>query len=68
MAGLTSGSQDDIAKVLEDEMRASLVNGKLPCAVAFQIAKKLKISPKQVGNAANRLNIKIASCQLGCFP
>jgi hypothetical protein len=68
MAGSTSGSQGDIAKVLEDEMRASLVNGKLPCAVAFQIAKKLKISPKQVGGAANRLNIKIASCQLGCFP
>ncbi|MCX5995934.1 MAG: hypothetical protein NTV59_08075 [Chloroflexi bacterium] len=68
MAGLTSGSQDDIAKVLEDEMRASLVNGKLPCAVAFKIAKKLKINPKQVGGAANRLNIKIAGCQLGCFP
>jgi len=68
MAGLTSGSQDDIAKVLEEEMRASLVNGKLPCAVAFRIAKKLKVSPKQVGDAANSLNIKISSCQLGCFP
>jgi hypothetical protein len=68
MAGSTSGSRGDIAKVLEDEMRASLVNGKLPCAVAFQIARKLKVSPKQVGDAANRLSIKIASCQLGCFP
>ena len=68
MAGSTSGSRDDIAKVLEDEMRESLVNGKLPCAVAFQIARKLKVSPKQVGDAANRLSIKIASCQLGCFP
>jgi len=68
MAGLTSGSQGDIGRALEEEMRASLVNGKLPCAVAFKIAKKLKISPKQVGGAANRLNIKIASCQLGCFP
>ncbi len=49
-------------------MRVSLVNGKLPCAVAFKIARKLKVSPKQVGDAANRLNIKISNCQLGCFP
>jgi hypothetical protein len=68
MAGSMSGSHGDIEKALEDEMRASLVNGKLPCAVAFQIAKKLKVSPMQVGDAANRLKMKIASCQLGCFP
>jgi hypothetical protein len=55
-------------KALEDEIKASLVNGKLPCAVAFSIAKKLKVAPKDVGNAANELNIRIASCQLGCFP
>jgi hypothetical protein len=68
MVSSTSGSQGDIGRALEEEMRASLVNGKLPCAVAFKIARKLKVSPKQVGNAANRLNIKISSCQLGCFP
>ena len=55
-------------KALEEELKASLVEGKLPCAVAFQIARKLKVSPKQVGDAANRLSIKIANCQLGCFP
>jgi hypothetical protein len=55
-------------KALEDEVKASLVNGKLPCAVAFKIAKKLNVAPKDVGNAANELKIKIASCQLGCFP
>jgi len=55
-------------KVLEDEIKSSLINGKLPCAVAFKIAKKLKVSPKDVGDAANELKIKISSCQLGCFP
>jgi len=55
-------------KALEEELKASLVAGKLPCAVAFRIARKLKVSPKQVGDAANRLKIKISSCQLGCFP
>ena len=55
-------------KALEEEIKASLVEGKLPCAVAFKIAKKLKVAPKEVGDAANRLKIKISSCQLGCFP
>lgn len=53
---------------LENEIRDSLVDDRLPCAVAFKIARKLEVPPKQVGDAANRLNIKITSCQLGCFP
>ena len=53
---------------LEMEIQDSLVDGKLPCAVAFSIAKKLKVSPRQVGDTANKSNIKINSCQLGCFP
>jgi hypothetical protein len=55
-------------RTLDEEIRASLVNGKLPCARAFGIAKRLKVAPRDVGDAANRLGIKIASCQLGCFP
>ena len=53
---------------IEKEIQDSLVDGKLPCAVAFSIAKKLKVSPGQVGDTANKLNIKINKCQLGCFP
>jgi hypothetical protein len=53
---------------LDEEIQTSMVDGRLPCAVAFSIAKKLKVAPRQVGDAANRLNIKISSCQLGCFP
>jgi len=55
-------------KTMEEEVQASLVNGRLPCAQAFRIAKKFKVAPKEVGDAANRLSIKISSCQLGCFP
>ena len=55
-------------KILEEEIKASLVNGKLPCAIAFKIAKDLKVAPKDVGDMANKLSIKIAGCQLGCFP
>jgi hypothetical protein len=53
---------------LEQELKASLVNGKIPCPVAFKIGRRLKVSPREVGDMANRLNIKISNCQLGCFP
>jgi len=53
---------------IEKKIKASLVNGKLPCAVAFKIAKELKVPLREVGDAADRLRIKICNCQLGCFP
>lgn len=57
-----------MSKEIEAEITASLVDGKLPCAVAFQIAKKLGVAPKAVGDTANEIDVKIATCQLGCFP
>ncbi len=53
---------------LEEKIRSSLVNGKLPCPVAFKVAREMKVSLKEVGETANKLSIKIAACQLGCFP
>ena len=56
-----------MTKELERKIQASLVNGKLPCPTAFKIAEQLNISNKEVGEACNKLNLKICSCQLGCF-
>lgn len=53
---------------LEEKIKTSLADGKLPCAVAFKIARELKVSPREVGDTANKLSIKICHCQLGCFP
>ena len=53
---------------LDEEIMKSLVDGRLQCAVAFRIAKQFKVAPRQVGDAANRLKVKISGCQLGCFP
>jgi hypothetical protein len=55
-------------QALEIDLKASLVNGKLPCPVAFKLSEKHKVSRKIIGLMANRLSIKIANCQLGCFP
>ena len=57
-----------MSQELVDKIKASLVNGKLPCPVAFKIAKELSVSTKDVGEACNKLDLKISSCQLGCFP
>ncbi len=53
---------------IEEKIKSSLVNGKLPCAVAFKIAQELEVRPREVGDTATRLSIKICNCQLGCFP
>lgn len=57
-----------MTKELDEKIKASLVNGKLSCASAFKIAKQLNVSIKEVGEACNKLYLKISSCQLGCFP
>jgi hypothetical protein len=53
---------------LDKKIKASLVDGKLPCAAAFQIAQQSNVTTKDIGEACNRLKIKVRSCQLGCFP
>ena len=57
-----------MSKELEEKIKASLVNGRLPCAIAFRIAREHKVSIGEIGKACNNLQIKISSCQLGCFP
>lgn len=41
--------------------------GKLDCSDAFKIAAKLKCSPKEVGDKAKAMEIRIDSCELGQF-
>ncbi|MFO8102183.1 MAG: hypothetical protein R6U37_08490 [Dehalococcoidia bacterium] len=53
---------------LEQRIKESLVNGKLPCANALGIADELGVPPMLVRETADEMGIKISSCQLGCFP
>jgi hypothetical protein len=54
-----------------EEIIAKLKNaakdGKIPCAMAFKIAKECGVSTKEIGNLLNQVKIKISNCQLGCF-
>ncbi len=53
---------------IEQRIKESLVNKKLPCANALRIADELDVPPKLVKETADEMGIKISSCQLGCFP
>jgi len=50
-----------------DEIKKKAIESKLSCSTARIIAEKLGVSYKDVGKTADRLNIKIIKCQLGCF-
>jgi tRNA-Thr(GGU) m(6)t(6)A37 methyltransferase TsaA len=48
-------------------LRGALVNGKLPCAMAYKLSREVGVGLRQLGQLANDEGIKISQCQLGCF-
>ena len=50
-----------------EAVKARTADGKIPCAVAFDIAKKAKVSPREVGLTIDKLETKLTKCQLGLF-
>ena len=49
------------------KLKEAAKDGKIPCALAFKIAKECNVSTKEIGNLLNQAKIKISNCQLGCF-
>ena len=45
----------------------ALVEGRLPCPIAFKVARKANIAVGAVGEKADEMGIRISDCQLGCF-
>ena len=58
---------DNMDPAIGSAIRSSLVNGQLPCAVAWEIAKKFNIAKNMVSAACGAMKIRISSCQLGAF-
>ena len=58
---------ENVPGELEDAIRAELKDGKLGCASAWEVAKKLNIPKMHVSSACEKLGIKIKYCQLGAF-
>ena len=58
--------QDLIDAVLEQSQK----NGRrkeLPCAEAFELARKFNARLTAIGRICNQNNVRIRKCQLGCF-
>ena len=60
---LTSEQQ----KELEAFLHKASQEDHVPCATALAIAESLGIPASEVGKTANKLNIRIKKCLLGCF-
>jgi hypothetical protein len=54
-------------ETISDAIRDALVDGQLPCAKAFVIARRLGVDPLQVGDEADALGVRLSKCQLGLF-
>jgi hypothetical protein len=52
---------------IAEAVKQKVKEGKISCAVAFEIVKELHISPDEVGFTLDSLEIKIIKCQLGIF-
>lgn len=57
----------DVVPSLKDEIQCALVSGRLPCADAWEIARKLNLPRMKVSAACEALQVKIKPCQLGAF-
>ncbi len=49
------------------KIKEAAQEGKIPCPLAFKIARENNISTKELGELLNQMKIKIIQCQLGCF-
>lgn len=52
---------------LTDAIHNALVDGQLPCAKAFVIARRFNVDPLRIGDEADALGISLSKCQLGLF-
>lgn len=58
---------ESVSEELERAIRQSLVNDRLTCAAAWEIAEKMGLKKMDVSCASEALKIKISPCQLGAF-
>jgi len=57
----------DRSSLIEERLLAVTEDGRVSCADAQAVAVSLQVPMLEVGRIADRLNIKISQCQLGCF-
>ena len=59
--------QHTVTEDLKDAISDALVQGRLPCKSAWDIATRLKVHKMKVSGACEVMGVKIKHCQLGAF-
>jgi hypothetical protein len=54
-------------RVIKNEILKRTHKNEIPCAVCFEIAKVLQVSPDAVGMTADLMNYRLVKCQMGLF-
>lgn len=57
----------DISPALNKLLRDTGKNGRISCVECWDIAARLKIKKNDVGNACEKLGLRIKPCQIGAF-
>jgi hypothetical protein len=52
---------------VESTIKSSLINGRLACSTAWEIARKFKMPKPAMAAVCESMRIKISPCQLGAF-
>ena len=58
---------ETVSDDLKDEIHTRLIDGRLTCADAWDIAARRRTSRQEIASACEKLGIKISKCQLGAF-
>ena len=59
--------QNSVDKDLKDAICGTLVNGKLSCKSAWDVASRFNVRKMTVSFTCEAMDIKISNCQLGAF-
>ncbi len=54
-------------KTVREALKQQSKENRITCRDALELAARLQVNPRLVGEVANEERIKIAACQLGCF-
>ena len=61
------GADTRVDPAVQEQIKEKARNGEVACALAFQIADALGVSPADVGKNLDLLELRLNKCQLGLF-
>ncbi len=73
VSSCTSDKEKVIVEFTRDvnEIKAAIQkdaqDGKMSCTTARKLAEELGVAPREIGQVADDMKVKIFGCELGCF-